>query len=176
MTNEHTSLEKYTSHTWFSKGLRNGCETVDVGYVGEVSWRQNRLPHIDPKFLCIIAALLPHSAGLLNRGREGPSPLSGADSHYRILSPTATVTRTVTATRTELCLPRTPTDSSRLWHLFIWLFDIHLLPVGLCTEFNHVRRSRWYPDIFDRLHLLFTQVHLLIDSSVEGQYITSIYL
>ena len=29
MTNEHTSLEKYTSH--------NGCERVDVGYVREVS-------------------------------------------------------------------------------------------------------------------------------------------
>ena len=28
MTNEHTSLEKYTSHTLFSKGLRNGCERV----------------------------------------------------------------------------------------------------------------------------------------------------
>ena len=32
-----------------------------------MSCRPNRLPHIDPKFLCIIAALLPHSAGLLNR-------------------------------------------------------------------------------------------------------------
>ena len=44
MTNEHTSLEKDTSHTLFSKGLRKGC-------VWEVSWRRNRLQHIDPKFL-----------------------------------------------------------------------------------------------------------------------------
>ena len=42
-----------------------------------------------------------------------------------------------------------------------------------CTEFNHVHRSRWYLDIFYRVHLLFTQVHLLIDSSVEDQYVTS---
>ena len=37
------------------------------------------------------------------------------------------------------------------------------------TEFNHVHRTRWYSDIFDRMHL---QVHLLIDGSVEGQYVT----
>ena len=45
--------------------------------------------------------------------------------------------------------------------------------VRICTEFNHVHRSRWYSDIFDRIHLfrLFTQVHLLIDGSVEGQYV-----
>ena len=41
-----------------------------------------------------------------------------------------------------------------------------------------VHRSRWYSDIFDRMHLfplflcLFTQVHLLIDGPVEGQYVT----
>ena len=31
--------------------------------------------------------------------------------------------------------------------------------------------SRWYSDIFDWMHLLFTQVHLFIDGSVEGQYV-----
>ena len=36
MTNEHTSLEKYTSHTLFSKGLRKGCERVVwVRWVGD---------------------------------------------------------------------------------------------------------------------------------------------
>ena len=105
----------------------------------EVSWRRNRLPHIDPKFLCIIAALFPHSAGLLNRAPEGPSLLSGAGSPYGILSPTATGTRTVTATRTELCLPRTPPNSNRLWHPVIWLFDIHLLPVGVGSAPNSTR-------------------------------------
>ena len=136
----------------------------------------DRLPHIDPKFLCIIAAHLPHSAGLLNRGPEGPNPLSGAGSHYGILSSTATGTRTVTATRTELYQSQTPTNSNRLWHPVILLFVVHLLPVGVYTKFNHVHMSRWYPDIFDRIHLLFTQVHLLIDSLVEGLYVTGICL
>ena len=112
MTNEHTSLEKYTSHTLFSKGL---MLVICKRWVRD----EDRLPHIDIKFLCMIAALLPHSAGLLNRGPEGPSPLSGAGSHYGILSPTATETRTVTATRTELFLPRTPTAPNCLWHLVI---------------------------------------------------------
>ena len=45
MTNEHSSLEKYTSHTLF--------EMAGKGCVWEVSWRLNRLQHIDPKFLCL---------------------------------------------------------------------------------------------------------------------------
>ena len=47
MKNKHNSYEKYTSHTLFklvAKGLRKG-------YVWEVSWRQNKLQHIDPQFL-----------------------------------------------------------------------------------------------------------------------------
>ena len=59
------------------------------------------------------------------------------------------------------CLQLTPTetgtrtDSSRLWHLVMQLFDTHLLPVGvrICTEFNHVHWSRWYSKYFDRMHL-----------------------
>ena len=49
MKNEHTSLEKYTSHTLFemiAKGLRKD-------YVWEVSWRLNKLQRIDPQFLCL---------------------------------------------------------------------------------------------------------------------------
>ena len=33
-------------------------------------------------------------------------------------------------------------------------------------------QSRLYLDTFNRMHLLFTQVHLLFDSSAEGQYVT----
>ena len=50
------------------------------------------------------------------------------------------------------CLQLTPTGSDRLGHLVIQLSYIHLLP------------------LFFRL---FTQVHLLIDGLVEGQYVTS---
>ena len=49
------------------------------------------------------------------------------------------------------CLQLTPTGSNRLGHMVILLFNVHLLP------------------LFFRL---FTQVHLLIDGSVEGQYVT----
>ena len=42
-----------------------------------------------------------------------------------------------------------------VWHLVILLFNAHLLPLFFC---------------------LFTQVHLLINGSVEGQYITIVVL
>ena len=60
---------------------RKGCERVDVGYVWEVSWRWRETATYKPQVPLTIAALLPHSSGLLNRGPEGPSPLSGAGSH-----------------------------------------------------------------------------------------------
>ena len=67
MTNEHTSLEKYTSHTLFemvAKGLGKG-------YVWEVSWRLNKLQHIDLPVPLSLATLFSHSAGLLNRRSWG---------------------------------------------------------------------------------------------------------
>ena len=83
------------------------------------------------------------------------------------LSPTATGTRT---------------DSSRLWHLIIFLFDAHLLPVGVRICHHHRIQPRPRIKVMFRylrldapvslLFCLFTQVHLLIDSSVEGQYVT----
>ena len=164
MTNEHTSLEKYTSHTLFSKGLWKGC-------VWEVSWRRRETATYWPQVPLTIAALLPHSAGLLNRGSEGPSPLSGAGSHYGILSPTGTRTRTVTATRTPTNWLQLTQTVCGTWlyncltsTCFLWASQLHRI--------QPVHRSRWYPNIFDRMHLLFTQVHLLIDSSIEGQYVT----
>ena len=58
--NKHTSLEKYTSHTLFSKGL---C------VIGELEREQT-------------ATLLSHSAGLINQGSlRAASLLSGAGSH-----------------------------------------------------------------------------------------------
>ena len=106
MTNEDTSLEKYTSHTLFSKGFRKGCKRVDVGYVWEVSWRRRETATYWPQVPPTISALLPHSAGLLNRGPVGPIHLSGAGSNIGILSPTGTATRTPTATATR-CLELT---------------------------------------------------------------------
>ena len=137
MTNEHTSLEKYTSHTLFEmveKGLRK-C------YVWEVSWRLSKLQHIDPPVSLSLAAPLSSSAGLLNRGSWGPlSPLLAAGSLYSILSPTRLI----------------PTKLNFPSHRVILLFDIHLLPVSVASAPNSTRpQSRLYPDIFDRMHLFF---------------------
>ena len=120
-----------------------------------------------PKFLSIIATLLPHSAGLLNRGPESPSPLSGAGSHYGILSPTATGTRTVTATQTELCLPRTPTNwlSVAPGYIIFW-HPPASCGCRICTKFNP---STGQGDI----SISSTGCTcFLIDGSVEGQYVT----
>ena len=99
MVNEHFSLVKYTSHTWFemvAKGLQKG-------YVWEVSWRLNKLQHINPQIPLSVAALLSRSAGLLNRGvLRAHSPLLGAGSLYRIFSPTNWLQTNWTSCRTGL--------------------------------------------------------------------------
>ena len=47
-----------------------------------------------------------------------------------------------------------PTNWTCLWHRVIYLFDIHLLLVGVTSAPNSTRpQSRLYPDIFDRMHL-----------------------
>ena len=116
MTNEHSSLEKYTSHTLFemvAKGLRKG-------YVWEVSWRLNKLQHIDLPVPLSLAALLSRSAGLLNRGSWWPIALCwGAGSLYSILSPTNWL---------QLL--------NFLSHQVISLFDDHLLPVSVASAPN----------------------------------------
>ena len=73
MTNEQTSLEKYTPHILFervAKGLcvRGGLETEQTA----TYWPQVPLS---------LAALLFHSAELLNRGSWGPKPSAGSGSH-----------------------------------------------------------------------------------------------
>ena len=46
--------------------------------------------------------------------------------------------------------------------------------MGVTIAPNSTRpQSRLYLDIFNRMRLLFTQVHLLFDSSAEGQYATA---
>ena len=96
MTNEPTSLEKYTSHTLFSKGLR---------VRGELETEQTATYW--PQVPLTIAALLSHSAELLHRGSlRAASPPSGAGSHCLEL-------------QLKLQLQLTPTNSSRyiiVWH------------------------------------------------------------
>ena len=106
MTNEHTSLEKYTFHTLFAKVL--------IFLVCE-RWVRNgdKLPNIDPKFLWPLQHYFLILAGLLNRGHWGPKPSVWSGSHSGILSPT----------RTELSQAVSGT----------WLY---MLPVGVASALN----------------------------------------
>ena len=80
---KHNDELQRTTRTLLYKNIplklysRKGCERVDVGYVWEVSWRWRETTTYWPQVPLTIAALLLHSAGLLNQGPEGPSPLSG---------------------------------------------------------------------------------------------------
>ena len=67
MTNEHTSLKKYTSHTFFEMFAK----VLRKGFVWEVSWRLNKLQHSDHPVPLSLAVLLSRPAGLLNRGSWG---------------------------------------------------------------------------------------------------------
>ena len=73
MTNEHTSLEKYTSHTLFEM-VGKGCERVMYErWIGDWTKPATYWPPVPPS----LAALLSRSARLLNWGPWGPSSLLG---------------------------------------------------------------------------------------------------
>ena len=128
-------------------------ERVDVGCVWEVNWRRGQTATYWPKVLLTIAALISHSGWATQSWvTEGPSPLSGAGSHSAgILS----------NWNWNWLKP-----SVAPGYIIVWRTSVTI------TEFNQVHSSRWYSDVFHRMHL-FTLVHLLIDSSVEGQYVTN---
>ena len=106
-----------------------------VGCVWEVSWRRGQTTTYWLQVL-LTSTSFASCPGCSTVGHWGPKalglPLALNSASCPQLSPT-------------------PIDSSRLWHLVIYLFNVHLLPLFL---------------------RLFTQVHLLINGSVEGQYIT----
>ena len=104
MTNEHTYLEKYKPLTLYS---RKGCEKVDVGCVWDMSWRREQTATYWPQVPLIIAALLPYSAGLLNRVPEDPSPLSRSGSHCLELPLELQLTQAVCVTWLYNCLTTT---------------------------------------------------------------------
>ena len=105
--------------------------------------------------LLAIAALLSRPAELLNRGPWWPS----------------------------LCwdlvlTSRTATTDSKLWSPTYWLpvapgyIIVSRTPasVSVASAPHSTRQqSRLSPDIFDRMHLLFTQVHFLFDSSAGSE-------
>ena len=124
MTNEHTSLDKCTSHTLFERVTKGLCVR------GELETEQTATYW--PQFPLTIAVLLSHSAGLLNRGSWGPT--SSAGSLFSLLraetrTPTAwlQLTRTVCGTRLYNCLMST---------CFLGAPDLHRI--------QPVHMSRWY--------------------------------
>ena len=134
----NTVLKKNIPLTLYSKGLRKG-------YVWKVSWRLNKDCNI----------LTPSSSGysstsFLSRGaaqlggglRAHLSARSGSHClELQQLTPNSKLTRTSCGTGLYNC------------------------SVSVASAHNSTRpQSRLFPDIFDRMHLLFTQVHFLFDS------------
>ena len=121
---------------YLSHFIRKGCERVVCEkWVGD--WTDCNILTLLP---LTIAALLSHSAGLLNRGSWGPKPSVGACSNCL-----------------ELLLEPQLTDSNLLELSVAPGYIIVRYPPASrgrcnCTELNP---SRGYPDIFDRMHLFF---------------------
>ena len=141
-TSGHSSLEKYTSHF-----IRKGC-------VWEVSWRPNKDCNILTPTLQAIAAFLFCSPGLLNRGPGGlgAQPLLRHSSHSSFFSPTDL----------DFLSPE----------LYNNLTSTYFLRASQIALNSTLCQSRLSPDIFDRMHLLFTLVHFFFWQLSWGQYTT----
>ena len=159
MTNEHSSLEKYTSHTLFSKGLRKGWYWLCVR--GELETEQSATYW--PQVILYYSSTSSSFCWAAQLGSWGPK--SSVWSWFSLLqTATWTPTNWLQLTQTVCC---TWLYNCLMLTCFLWALQLHWI--------QPVHRSRWYLDIFNWMHLLFTQVHLLIDSSVEGQYVTVCY-
>ena len=150
MTNEHTL-------TLYSKGLRKGSERVVCErWVGDGT-DCNILTSSSSDYSSTSFSFCWAAQPGVTEGHQ-PSVWSCFSlPRTATRTPTNWLQQTLTVCGTGLynCLTST-------W--FLWASQFHrILPV---------HRSRWCPDIFDRMHLLFTQVHFLINSSVEDQYVT----
>ena len=155
----HICMQKHIQHnkskrTQFFRKIDlslywKGCVWEWVG-----DWTE--LQHIDPTTLLAITAFLSRSPGLLNRGPGGPAS-AGTWFSFSIFS---------------------PTDLNFLsLGLYNNLTPTYFLRASQLTLNSTPRQSRSPPDIFDRMHLLFTQVHFFFWQlgRVGGQYATYVY-
>ena len=149
--NEHTSLEKiYLSHF-----IHNGWKGLCVR--GELETGQTATYW--PQVPLSLAALLSHSAGLLNRGSWGPKPPTPC---WELVLTASNCNSNFNCYSLQLTQLSVAPGYIIVWH--------PPASCGVAIAPNSTRpRSRWYPDIFDRMHLLFTQEHLLFDSAGEGK-------
>ena len=117
-----------------------------------------------PQVSLTIAALLCHSAGLLNRGPEAQGLCLEL-----VLTPRAT------ATGTELQLELQLNEAV----CGTWLYNCFYVPLLLVVDASALNSARPQVKVISStgcicFFRLFTLVHLLIDGSVEGQYVTLI--
>ena len=129
MTSEHSSFEKYTSRTFFEMVAKGLCER----WIGD--WTDCNI--LTPSSFVFSSTSFSFCWAAQLGVLRAHSPLLGAGSLYSILSPTN----------------RHQTNNF-LSHRVISLFDIHLLPVSVASAPNSTPpQSRFYADIFDRMHL-----------------------
>ena len=151
----HFFIKIYLSHLILErvvKGLQKSWYWLCVR--GELETEQTATYW--PQVPLTIAAILSHSVGLLNWGSlRAASPLSGAGSHCFEL-------------QLELQLQLTPTNSNHLWHLIIYLFDVHLLSADVACAPNSTRPQVNVTSLASSTGCTC----FLIDGSVEGQYVT----
>ena len=122
-------------------------ERVNVGCVWEVIWRRGQIATYWAKVLLTIVALLSHSGWAAQPWvTEGPKPsvcrwpaIRHLVLNWLQLQLELGLTQAVCGTWLYNCLTTT---------CFLWAYAS-----ATFTEFNHVHRSRWYSDIFDRMHL-----------------------
>ena len=167
-TSGHRSLEKYTSH-FIWKGSK-GLLKVLLCEKWVEDWTE--LQHIDPHSYGHKSVSFPFSWAA-QPGAWGPS-LSGTWSSFQHLLSNSLGLWTPTAQSGVLRAP-----SARCWfslqhlisnqlelpvHRVILLFNVHSI--------KPVDRQGYPLDTFDRMHLLFIQVHFLFWQLGRGQYAT----
>ena len=109
-----------------------------------------------PPALPAISALFSQSAGLLNRGPWGPNFQLG-------LVLTASIGNNSLQTLISNSLERPVAPG----YIIVW-HPPASVSVAFALNSTHPQ-SRLSPDIFERMHLLFTQVHFLFDNSTGSE-------
>ena len=144
----HSSLEKYTSHfIWKgSKGLR---KVLSVR--GEMETEQN-CNILTPTNSSVYSSISFPFSWAAQPGSWGPSPCWDMFLIPSIFSPT------------DLDFLSPGLYNNLMPTYFLWASEF--------TLNSTLQQSRLSPDIFDRMHLLFTQVHFFFWQLGQGQYVT----
>ena len=148
MTNKHTSLEKYTSHTLFEMVVKGLCVRGELE-TGQTATYWPLVP-------LSLAALLSHSAGLLNRGSWGPITLC-----WVLVLTTASYLQLTDSQLTEpVCGPRL--YNCLMSTCFLWASHLH--PIQ---------------PVHNQGYTLISSTGCTcssIDGWVEGQYVTLVLM